>query len=233
MLLKANDVPEITRLDFEPATARSYDALSAGHLDIISSDPSDRAHLELFAAAVLHAPGPVADVGCGAGRLTAVLAELGLDAFGVDLSPALIAIARAANPHLRFEVGSMLDLDIPDGSLAGLLACYSIIHVPWELRPAVFAEFRRVLRPGGVLMLAYQVGSDAKHRDSHDGLELDVTWYRQQPGELAGLLREAGFEVSHEAVRPAREGELTPHGHLLARAGGRPQEHDRGDLADE
>ena len=93
--------------------------------------------------------GPVADVGCGPGWVTAILARLGLDAFGVDLSPRTIALARRTHPHLRFEVGSMLALDLADGSLGGLLACYSIIHVPWELRPKLFAEFHRVLAPGG------------------------------------------------------------------------------------
>ncbi|WP_433211581.1 class I SAM-dependent DNA methyltransferase [Dactylosporangium sp. CS-047395] len=219
-------------LAFEAGTARTYDALSVNHLHIVSSDLSDRAHLELFASAVLRDPGPVADVGCGPGGVTGLLYEMGLDVFGVDLSPAMVALARTTHPHLRFDIGSMLALDIAGGSLAGLLSCYSFIHVPWELRPLVFAEFRRVLRPGGVLMLVYQVGSDFKHRSSHDGLELDATWYRQQPDELVGLLDAAGFDVHHEEVRPPREGELTPQGHLLATAR-RPEEDDRGELADQ
>jgi SAM-dependent methyltransferase len=74
--------------------------------------------------------GSVADVGCGPGRITAYLRELGVDAFGIDLSPAMIGVARRDHPGLRFEVGSMTDLDLADASVAGLVAWYSLIHVP-------------------------------------------------------------------------------------------------------
>ena len=74
--------------------------------------------------------GPVADVGCGTGRLTAYLDGLGIDVVGIDLSPGMIAVARRAYPALRFEVGSMTALDLPDGGVAGVLAWYSIIHTP-------------------------------------------------------------------------------------------------------
>jgi trans-aconitate methyltransferase len=51
--------------------------------------------------------GLVADLGCGPGRITAHLRDLGLDAFGLDLSPAMIGLARSEHPSLRFEVGPM------------------------------------------------------------------------------------------------------------------------------
>ncbi len=86
-------------------------------------------------------------MGCGPGRVTILLPRLGLDAFGIDLSPQMVALARQTYPELGFEVGSMLALQVSDASLGGLLAYYSIIHVPWERRPEVFAEFRRVLAP--------------------------------------------------------------------------------------
>ena len=53
--------------------------------------------------------GPVADVGCGPGHVTAHLRDSGLDAFGIDLSPVMIDVARREHPGLRFEVGSMTD----------------------------------------------------------------------------------------------------------------------------
>nr|WP_240973214.1 class I SAM-dependent methyltransferase [Nonomuraea sp. FMUSA5-5] len=56
-------------------------------------------------------PGPVADAGCGPGRLAAHLHGLGSPVSGVDLSPQMIAVARQAYPGLRFEVGSMTALD--------------------------------------------------------------------------------------------------------------------------
>nr|WP_240943201.1 class I SAM-dependent methyltransferase [Planosporangium thailandense] len=76
--------------------------------------------------------GPVADLGCGPGYVTAYLCSLGLTAFGVDLSPEMIALARQAYPALRFDVGSMTALELEDGALGGVLARYSIIHTPPE-----------------------------------------------------------------------------------------------------
>jgi ubiquinone/menaquinone biosynthesis C-methylase UbiE len=130
----------------------------------------------------------------------------------------MIASARRTYPGLRFAVGSMLALDIPDSSLGGVLANYSIIHVPWEQRPEVFAEFHRVLAPGGQLMLAFQVGDDRRHYDQVDDLTISLDFYRQQPEEVAELLASTGFEVRLRVIREA-DGvrERTPQGHLLAR----------------
>ena len=136
------------------ATRDSYDALAAEHAEVVASGlddrPLDRALFAAFAEMV-QAGGnrTVVDVGCGPGRVTILLSRLGLDVSGIDLSPGMVALARRTYPQLRFEQGSMLALDLPDASVGGLLAYYSIIHIPWEQRPQVFTEFHRVLVPGG------------------------------------------------------------------------------------
>ena len=203
-------------------TRDSYSAIASGYADMVRDEldrrPLDRALLGMFAELVKAAgDGPVADVGCGPGRVTIVLHELGLDAFGIDLAPGMIELARRSHPGLRFEIGSMLALDLADASLTGLLANYSIIHVPWERRAAIFAEFYRVLAPGGQLMLAFQVGDDYSHRSEAWGIPISITWYRQRPDEVAGLLRAAGFDVWMTAVRESEGVEKTPQGYLLAR----------------
>jgi SAM-dependent methyltransferase len=112
--------------------------------------------LAAFAEYVLASGGGlVADLGCGEGRIGAHLAGLGLDALGIDLSPALAIIARAAYPGLRFAVGSMHALPLRDGALGGAVSWYSVIHAAPDDLPAYFAEFARVLRPGGHLLAAY------------------------------------------------------------------------------
>ncbi|MER7456414.1 class I SAM-dependent methyltransferase [Micromonospora sp. NPDC126480] len=215
---------------FLDSTRDSYDAMAVEYAEAFDTEldhrPLDRAMLAAFAELVrANGRGPVADVGCGPGRVTGLLHELGLEAFGVDLSPAMVALARRARPHLRFEVGSMLALDLPDASLGGLLACYSLIHVPWDRRPAVFAEFHRVLAPGGQLMLVFQVGDERRHRDEAFGKAINLDWYRQQPDQVAGLLRDAGFEMWVTVVKEAEGTEPTPQAILIARrpAAGLPQ----------
>ncbi len=101
----------------------------------------------------------------------------GLDVFGIDLSPQMVAVARQEHPGLRFEVGSMLaSLDLPDASLGGLLAWYSTIHVPDEELPRAFAEFHRVLAPGGYVQLGFQVGDEPLRMTEAWGLEVSLVF---------------------------------------------------------
>ncbi|MFB7669448.1 class I SAM-dependent methyltransferase [Kitasatospora sp. NPDC056138] len=68
-----------------------------------TSQVFERAFLTLFAGLVqTTGRGQVADVGCGSGRITAHLRGLGVDTFGIDLSPAMIEVARRDHPGLRF-----------------------------------------------------------------------------------------------------------------------------------
>lgn len=140
----------MTEAPFLTTTRAAYDATAQPSADAVAPLLADM-HLEraLFTAfaELVRANGniTVADVGCGPGHITRLLSDLGLDAVGIDLSPKLIELARARHPRPRFAVGSMLDLDLADACLGGLLAYYSIIHIPFQHRPDVFAEFHRVL----------------------------------------------------------------------------------------
>ncbi|MFD7153592.1 class I SAM-dependent methyltransferase [Kribbella sp. NPDC059898] len=203
------------------ATRESYDVLAERHADVVSAGlddlPLERGLLGAFAELILASGNrSVADVGCGSGRVTTMLARLGLDAFGVDLSPGMVALARRTYPDLRFEEGSLLALDLPDGELGGVLAFYSIIHTPWELRGQVFAGFHRVLAPGGVLMLAFQVGSESSRRTELYGTPISLEWYRQQPDEIVELLHAAGFRTWSTTIREPGEGETTRRAYVIA-----------------
>ncbi len=214
--------------DFLRNTRASYDAVAVAYAewlrDELAAKPLDRAILAAFADLVRAAgQGPVADIGCGAGRVTAHLNELGLPAFGIDLSPQMVAVARQAYPGLRFSVGSMLALDLPDGTLGGLLAWYSTIHVPDDRLPDAFAEFHRVLVPGGYALLAFQVGDEPRHVTQALGQPVSVDLHQRQPDTVAGLLARAGLLVRARLIRePDDEGdftERTQQAFLLARKG--------------
>jgi SAM-dependent methyltransferase len=203
-------------------TRDSYDILAAEHADWVNAglddQPLDRALFAAFAELVrTGGGGPVADVGCGAGRVTVQLSRLGLDAFGIDLAPGMVALARRNYPQLRFEEGSMLALDMPTAALGGLLAYYSIIHIPREQRRELFAEFHRVLAPGGALMLVFQVGDERGHRADFRGTPVSLDWYRLRPDDVVGLLREAGFELWATAVREPEGGEHVAQAYIIAR----------------
>ncbi|RII15868.1 hypothetical protein DSC45_16630 [Streptomyces sp. YIM 130001] len=206
-------------------TREAYDAVASTYAqlfrDSLRDSPVDRAALGLFAEAVrTSGGGPVGDLGCGPGHVTAYLAELGLAAFGVDASGAMVELAREAHPSLRFDVGSMTASDIADGELAGVLARWSVIHTPPEQLPLVLAEFHRVLAAGGHLLIGFWASEDASHRTQVFDHAVAPA-YRWCPDHLAALLRTAGLA---EVARLTREPRPTDRRqfretHLLVRKG--------------
>lgn len=192
--------------DWLAETRTSYDTVAvsyAGQLrDALAVKPYLRAALTLFADEVRAAGGgPVADVGCGPGHVTAHLHALGVDVFGIDLSPGMIDVARRDHSGPRFEVGSMTDLDLPDASVAGVLAWWSLIHIPDDEVPTVFGHFHRVLRPGGLLQLGFHVGDESRLKtQGYGGHPMNVHVHRRRPDRVAIWLRDAGFDVEAELL---------------------------------
>ncbi|MFF9816807.1 class I SAM-dependent DNA methyltransferase [Streptomyces sp. NPDC014006] len=209
-------------------TRAAYDAIAPAFAeafpDILTDLPLERALLSAFAEQVTaHGPEPVADVGSGPGHVTARLHSLGVPVFGIDISPRMAALAREAHPDLRFHVGSMTALDVPDATLGGLLALYSVIHVPDEHLPTVFAEFRRVLVPGGQLLLSFQMadpaadGTEHLHLSERFGQAIALDYYWRTPQAVAAVLTEAGLTLQARVVREPLGPEKRPRAFLLAR----------------
>ncbi len=217
--------------DLEPArgpggwlanTRTSYDTVAASYADFVrdslAGDRYLRTALALFAD-MAHAAGggPVADVGCGPGHVTAHLRELGVDAFGIHLSPGMIDVARRDHPDLRFEVGSMTDRQLADDSVTGLLAWWSLIHIPDDEIPTVLGHFRRVLQPGGPRLLGFHVGDSFRLKtEGYGGHPMKVHVHRRQPDQVAAWLREARLTV--EAQLLLAPGTSVPGAVLFARA---------------
>ncbi|SDE32199.1 class I SAM-dependent DNA methyltransferase [Glycomyces harbinensis] len=203
-------------------TRDGYDSAAAQYLQLFGNSlreyPLDDAMIGAFADLVRGGSRPVLDVGCGPGYVTDRLRALGVRARGLDLSSEMVALARETFPDIEFEQGRMAEVALPDGSLDGLLSRSSIIHTPPGDLPAVFAEFHRLLAPGGHLLLTFQAHVD----------DAELAWpfdhkvapaYRWSVGRVAALLREAGLQ---ETARMVVAPELDPirgfhYGHLLFR----------------
>ncbi len=175
--------------------ADRYVELGVGTLD---PHPWLRAVLTAFAEEV-RGRGPVLDVGCGPGYVTAHLAGLGVDAWGVDLSPRMVAHARRLHPDLRFEVASATDLPVEDASLGGVLGWWSLFNLPRTVVPGVLASFAGAVASGGLVLVGTHVGDgDVVRTEAYGGVPVAWTTHLWRPGRLAALLTEAGLELVSE-----------------------------------
>lgn len=204
----------------EPAylttTRSSYDTVAETYAELVpplfAKDATGRAMLAAFAELVPAAL-PVVEVGCGPGHVTAHLRSLGLPVYGLDLSPKMVEIARRTYPDLRFEVGSMTALDVPDEGLAGIVAWWSIFHLSPDVLPALFAQFQRKLAPGGQLVIGFHVGDETVRPEQAYGHPVSYETNRLQPDHLTDLLTQAGLTVT---ARLITDGPKTPQAVLMA-----------------
>lgn len=169
--------------------------------DELDRKPFDRALLERFAQA-LRGKGPVCDIGCGPGQIARFLHERGVEARGLDLSAEMVAHARRLNPSISFTQGDMRSIDVPDESWAGISAFYSLIHLRREKVVETLREWRRLLQPGGQVLVAFHGGSGEIHTGEMYGeqVSIDATFF--EPHEMEDSFRSAGFEVVEVVERP-------------------------------
>ncbi|MFG2104988.1 class I SAM-dependent methyltransferase [Micromonospora echinaurantiaca] len=160
-------------------------------------------------------PGNVLDVGCGPGHVTGYLRSLGVDATGIDVVPEFIAHAQAAHPHGRYQLGSMTSLDVEDSSIAGILAWFSLIHLPPQDLDGALAEFRRVITPAGTLVVGFFDGDEVAAFDHKV-----VTAYRWPADEFSERLARAGFLEVERQHRPS-DGTHRPYAAIAAASGER------------
>ena len=200
----------------------TYDTVAESYASLLPDAsfeaPTDRGMIEAF---VKHwtegTAGPVVDAGCGTGRMTRLLASRGVAISGIDLSAGMVAVARRTSPKLTFEVAELSELPYADMQLGGVFAWYSIIHSPPADLPRIFAEFFRVLAPGGHALLSFHVGEGHRHLSHAYGHNVSMDAHLFTAEIIAGHLTSAGFNVIAQMTREARTHEKTPQAVLLAR----------------
>ncbi len=120
---------------------------------------------------------------------------------GIDLSPAMVALARQRSPEAAFLRGDLRALPLGADVWAGLVAFYSIIHLPPEDLPRALREFARVLRPGGLLLVAFHRGRSSVHLDEWWGRPVALDFHFFEPEAIARQLQAAGLEVEARVER--------------------------------
>lgn len=160
----------------------------------------------------------VLDAGCGTGRMVSYLAARGCTVDAVDISAGMVRVARRRCPGTRVEVADLAALPHRAGGHHGVLAWYSLIHRATDSLAPMLAELRRVLVPGGHLLVGVHAGTGSRHLTHAYGEHVDMTVHQHDPRRLARLLAGAGFHVDLRALRGPGEQERTAQGFLLAHA---------------
>ena len=200
----------------DPETVGTYESIAAEYRER-HADRSRVADLvERFCAAVDDATsadargdGPTAgtraggrprvlDAGCGPGWESATFADRGYVPVGVDLASAFLRIAREEAPEAALARMDMRTLGFASDAFDGVWACASFLHVPREDAPGTLAEFRRVLRPGGVCFLSVKRGEGEMRSDAYEGDDRRFTLYI--PDELRAMVEDARFAVESVAA---------------------------------
>lgn len=159
----------------------------------LAHKPADQQLLNIFAA---RTRGPVCDLGCGPGQVARYLRDQGVEeVVGVDVSAAMIREAQQLNPDVSFLQADMRQLPVDDEAWGGIVAFYSLIHLTRAEVPTVLHELRRVLRPGGQLLVSFHLGTTTTRSKDWWGIPavLDYTSFTSE--EMQGYLRGAGFSV--------------------------------------
>jgi SAM-dependent methyltransferase len=185
-------------------TAGGYDALAMEYaarlFHELDGKPFDREFLTDFEQCTPQ--GAILDLGCGPGHVAKFVADLGRRVVGIDVSPAMVAVAKDLSAGTEFRQGDMCALDLPTSSFAGVIAFYSIIHLaPTDLRLAA-REIYRVLAPGGRVALAFHEGDEVRHVDSLWGIKTDLDFNFLQPAVVEDAMKAAGLEVLKSSARP-------------------------------
>jgi SAM-dependent methyltransferase len=191
------DLPGEQSLAREDTIARDYDRVAEEYAARIYGElagkPFDRDLLDRFVTLV--GGGRVCDVGCGPGHVARYLRERGCDVFGIDLSPRMVELAAELNRGVEFRVNDLRAIQLADASLAGVVAFYSVIHLRTDQLAPALVELRRVLQPGGRLLLAVHEGNETRRPAEMWGIPIALQFNFFTHDQLSAALLEARFEI--------------------------------------
>jgi SAM-dependent methyltransferase len=195
-----------TLSELQAKLLQSYSVVAADYAahfrDEMEKKPFDRRMLDWLIDKV-GGFGMICDMGCGPGQVARYIHDRGVQACGVDLSPAMIAQARRLHPAaIEFSTGDMLALDsVGDGAYGGIAAFYSIVNISPSALAQSLAELNRVLRNGGTLLLSYHIGEEVKHLDEWWGKRVSIDFYFYRTAEVKSRLLDASFEIEEVIER--------------------------------
>jgi len=140
--------------------------------------------------------GRLVDLGCGPGQTTKYLFDCGLtNIIGVDISPAMIEIAKKINPTLKFETADILNLKYTDKTFGSAISFYSIVHFGYEQIKIAFKEINRILADDGQFLFSFHIGNNIVHLNDFLDQAVNIDFYFFELNKILDLLKETSFEI--------------------------------------
>lgn len=198
-------------------TRQAYNLAAQKYHDLFYNEMNekeyDRELMDSFAAR-FNNDSLICDAGCGpSGHIGRYLFDKGLKVVGVDISEKCVELAWLNNPDMKFECADIGSMPFDDNSFDGLISYYSIINTPKIYVNRIFAEFCRVLKPEGYLLVAVKAGSTEGYIDDLLGIKTkiysalftqeEIVAYFSQVGFLLELFDKRNpydFEISNERI---------------------------------
>ncbi len=150
------------------------------------------------------------DVGCGpSGHIARYLYEKGLNLIGVDISEKCVELALKFNPMMEFKKMDMMNLNLNDETIDGIISFYSIIHTPKNQVNLLFKEFHRVLRKHGKILVTVKEGIDEGFQNELLGFPTEIYFSYFLKGEIEYYLNLNHFKVIYLDRRLPIEGEIS------------------------
>jgi ubiquinone/menaquinone biosynthesis C-methylase UbiE len=172
---------------------KCYDLAAEAYAKILYHEldgkPFDRDILDRFAR-IVDATLPVYDMGCGSGHIGNYLySHHKIQVIGLDFSLKSIETAQRLAPQLEFVKGDMLNLQIADSSIGGIVAFYAIVHFTLKETEKAIDEFLRVLVQGGIALFSFHVGKDVVTVENYlDIPGAKATWLFSEPDDIIAIL---------------------------------------------
>lgn len=191
-------------MDKSNLAVSTYNKVAEKYTDQYFSDKTDIPLIDKFLS-FLPKKATILDVGCGPGQHTNYMIEKGFNVEGIDLSKEMIRIAKKKVPEGIFSIKDIRNLSFSDNSFDGLLAAYSLIHIPTKELHLTLRGFYRVLKPKGYMLLIVQKGKSDQIVDEplKEGEKTFINFFTKK--RLSNYLSDVGFSIVDMIEKPSSD----------------------------